>query len=134
VNGTVMTRVSSVSEKSAGCNNGKNDKSVDPVIKMLHNVKLNNDKYMHKLLIFGDSILRESARTVRTLLSEKYNVLSVVKPGADFKELTESLKNEVLTLTFMDALVLGSGSNNCDRYKLKTALILIVVSKNEQSY
>jgi hypothetical protein len=26
----------------------------------------------------------------------------------------------------MDALVLGSGSNNCDRYKLKTALKLIV--------
>jgi hypothetical protein len=101
---------------SAGCNSGKNDKSMDPVIKMLHNVKLSDDKYMHKLLIFGDSILRGSAGTVRTLLSEKYSVLSVNKPGADFKELTQSLKNEVL----------GSGSNNCDRYKLKTALKLIV--------
>jgi hypothetical protein len=38
-------------------------------------------------LIFGDSILRGSAGTVRTLLNEKYNVLSVIKPGADFKEL-----------------------------------------------
>jgi hypothetical protein len=84
VNGTVKASVSSVSGKCAGCNSGKNDKSVDPVIKMLQNVKLKNDKYMHILLICGNSILRESAGTVRTLLSEKYNVPSVVKPGADF--------------------------------------------------
>jgi hypothetical protein len=38
---------------------------------------------MHKLLIFGDSIPRGSAETERTLISEKYNVFSVIKPGAN---------------------------------------------------
>jgi lysophospholipase L1-like esterase len=74
--------------------------------------------------MFGDSFFRGSAENVRTFLSEKCDVFSVVKPGADLSELTQSMKNEVLTLTYTDTLVLGGGSNDLDKYKSKTALKL----------
>jgi hypothetical protein len=68
--------------------NDKNDKSGGSLTRMLHNVKLNGGKKEHELLMFCDSILRGSAEIMRTLLNEKY----VVKPGADLRELTQSLK------------------------------------------
>jgi hypothetical protein len=46
-------------------------------------VKVIESKKPHKLLILGDSILKGSAELVRSLIGEKYNVSSVVKPGAD---------------------------------------------------
>jgi hypothetical protein len=68
-----------------------------------HNVKLNGGKKVSNYL-FGDSFLKGSAEIVRTILSEKCNVLSVIKLGADLKELTQSLKKEVLTLTSRDII------------------------------
>jgi hypothetical protein len=105
--------------------NGNNIKPGAQAINTLLNQKPICCKMVHKLIMFGDSFLRGSPEIVRTSLSEKCDVLSVVNPGADLSELTQSLKNEVLTLTFMDALVLGGGSNDLDRHKFKTALKLV---------
>jgi hypothetical protein len=52
-----------------------------------------------------------------TYLSPKYDVLSVVKPSAGLNELTQSMNNEVLTLTFKDILVLGGGTDDLDKCK-----------------
>jgi hypothetical protein len=40
-----------------------------------------------------------SPGTVRTLSSDNYNVLSVIKPGANFKELTFSCMNKQIKET-----------------------------------
>jgi hypothetical protein len=114
-----------VLNKKACYLNGNNRKSGRWSSNTPHNVKPNGGKKAHKLLMFGDNFLKGSAEIVRTLLSEKCNVFSVVKPGSDLRELPQSLKNEVLTLTFMDTLVLCGGSNDLDKYKSIRALKLV---------
>jgi hypothetical protein len=114
-----------VLNKTACYLNGNNSKSGGLAINTPHNVKLNGGKKAHKLLMFGDSFLKGSAEIVRTTLSQKCNVLSVIKLGADLKELTQSMKNEVLTLISRDTLVLCGDSNHLDRYMSKTALELV---------
>lgn len=106
--------------------NGYN-KPLDSVtkVKSLHNTKQKYSKKSHKVIMIGDSFFRGAAENVRTFLNEKCDVFGVVKPGAGLSEITQSLKNDVLKLTFKDTLVLSGGTINLDRYKYTSALKLI---------
>jgi hypothetical protein len=80
-----------------------------------------------------DSFLRGAAENVRAYLRDKCNLLSVVKPGAGINEITQPMNNEISTLTSLDILILGGGSNGLDKCKAKTAfksIINFVTSNN----
>ncbi|PNF23935.1 hypothetical protein B7P43_G12110, partial [Cryptotermes secundus] len=78
-----------------------------------------------KLVMIGDSFLTGAAENVKSYLSDKYEVLSIVKPGAGLSVLTQSITEEVSALTSMEVLVLGGGSIDLDQCKVKTAYKLI---------
>jgi len=49
--------------------------------------------------MIGDIFFRGSAENVKTFLSEKFDVYSVVKPGSDLTTLTPSMEEDINTLT-----------------------------------
>jgi hypothetical protein len=70
--------------------------------------------------MLGSIFLRVAVENVRTHLRDKCD-LSVVKPGAGLNEVTQSVNNEISTLTPMDVLILGDGPKDLDKCKAKTA-------------
>jgi hypothetical protein len=91
-------------------------------VKSFHNTKQKYSKKTHKVIMIGDSFFRGAAENVRSFLNEKCDGFGVVKPGAGLSEITQSLKNDILKLTFKDTLVLSGGTINLDRYNYTSAL------------
>jgi hypothetical protein len=59
----------------------------------------------HTILIIGDSHVRGCASKLEDNLDETYNVIGIVKPGADIITLTNSIKDTILTLGKNDVMV-----------------------------
>jgi hypothetical protein len=68
----------------------------------------------HKIVLIGDSHLRDFSSEIKGMLKEGYECVSIVKPGATSKILTESLQETVRKLTQKDLLVLGCGTNDLE--------------------
>lgn len=62
---------------------------------------------------------------MKTFLSEKFDAYSIVKPGSDLTTSTQSVKEDINTLTNKDILLLGGGSSDLDKQNFKTVLKLI---------
>jgi len=58
------------------------------------------------------------ACALKPLLSSKYDLYSIVKPGSTTNELNETAKDEVRKLSHEDAIIICSGSNNYEVNKI----------------
>jgi hypothetical protein len=76
----------------------------------------------HKIVLIGDSHIRGYARNVKTLLSNNFELYSVVKPGSSSSDLKETAKEEISKLTYDDDFFLICiGTNDLDIKKSSLA-------------
>ena len=66
----------------------------------------------HKVLIIGDSHMRNCAADVQSSIKTNFAVQGVVKPGAGTNILVNSVKNEVKDLSKKDMVVFCGGTND----------------------
>jgi hypothetical protein len=83
-------------------------------------VNISKNKGNHTILIIGDSHIRGYATILKHNFDETYNVIRIVKPGADIMTLSNSVKDTTSTLGKNDALVFSGGANNISKKQLKT--------------
>jgi hypothetical protein len=76
-----------------------------------------NDK-KHKVLIIGDSHLREYSANIKTYLSDQFQVNGFIKPGAGTKIILGQITNEIENLLTSDFIILSCGSNDVGRIGL----------------
>jgi hypothetical protein len=106
VNGRVIPKVQNTRDSDTS---GNNIKPCDLLAETPTMMKSICSKETYKLVMIGDSFLRAAAENVKSYLSDKYEVLSIVKPGADLSVLNHSVMEEVSTLTSIEVLC-GNGS------------------------
>jgi hypothetical protein len=68
----------------------------------------------HKIVLIGDSHLRGFSSEIQFMLNEGYECVSIVKPGATSKTLSESSQETVRNLSQHDLLVFCCGSNDLE--------------------
>lgn len=73
------------------------------------NTKLNISE--HKLKIVGDSHLIGTEAKLNLHLKTKFEIFSWIKPGADKKELTDTLEKDFKCLGRKDVIVVNGGCN-----------------------
>jgi hypothetical protein len=72
----------------------------------------------HKVLIIGDSHLREYSANMNAYLSEQIQVSGIIKPGAGTKIILGQITNEIEKLSSSDFIILSCGSNDLGRVRL----------------
>jgi hypothetical protein len=68
----------------------------------------------HKIVLIGDSHLRGFSSEIQFMLNKGYECVSIVKPGATKKTLSESSQETVKKLTQNDLLVFCGGTNDLE--------------------
>jgi len=76
----------------------------------------------HKILIIGDSHVRNCASNVKSNINGNFKVQGIVKPGAEAIILTNSVKNEIKSLSKSDVVVFCGGANDVGRNNATKAL------------
>ena len=71
----------------------------------------------HKVLIIGDSHMRNCAANVQSCIKNNFAIQGVVKPGAVTNILVNSAKNEVKGLSKKDMVVICGGANDIGKKK-----------------
>jgi hypothetical protein len=93
------------------------NKNVDSVL-----IPLNlNAKHSDQLI--SGSHMGECANKTKNNLNKMYNVMGLVKPGANIRNLYTSAKNLVETLTKSDVLVFSGGTKDVGKYNSEEGLI-----------
>jgi hypothetical protein len=89
----------------------------------------------HRIILIRDSIIKGYACNLKSLLSNNYDLYSIVKPGSTTSELKESAKDEVSQLTHDDVLVMCSGTNDCElnKFSLTFHNIMSFIKKNNHT-
>jgi hypothetical protein len=72
----------------------------------------------HKVLIIGDSHLREYSANIKTYLSDQFQVSGFIKHGAGTKIILGQITNEIENLLTSDFIILSCGSNDVGRVRL----------------
>ena len=91
-------------------------------------VKINNcssatqHNKAHKILIIGDSHIRNRAANVKSNIKSNFKVQGVVKPGAGVEILTNSMINEIKSLSKSDVVVFCGGAKDVGRNNSSKAL------------
>jgi hypothetical protein len=85
VNGRVIPKVQNTRDSYTS---GNDIKPCDFVSETPTMMKSNCSKETYKLVMIRDSFLRGAAENVKSYLSDKYEVLSIVKPGVGLSVLT----------------------------------------------
>ena len=65
----------------------------------------------HKVILNGDSNIREYVYNLKPLLNNSYELYSVIKPGAS-TELKDSAKEEISQLSYDDVIVICYSTND----------------------
>jgi hypothetical protein len=86
----------------------------ESTVKVLDNKAKYSSCSKHKILVMGDSHLRECAAKIIASLDTRFNVCGIVKPGSNTESLIEMVKGEVGKLTMNDFLIICSGTNDTD--------------------
>jgi hypothetical protein len=71
----------------------------------------------HRIVLIRDSHIKGYACNLKSLLSNNYDFVSVVKPGSTTNELKESTKEEVSKLSHDDLIIICSGTNDYEPNK-----------------
>jgi hypothetical protein len=71
-------------------------------------------KPSHIVSIIGDSHLRNLATNVHQFINSKYEISSIVKPGAKLKQIVLSNENELKNLGKKYSIVINGGTNDLD--------------------
>ena len=77
--------------------------------------KVSEPKTDHKTVLVG------WAENMETYLTINYKFFSTVKPGANMRILTNSVKNNISNLTFKDTVVFCTGLNDVSNGNLTPA-------------
>jgi hypothetical protein len=96
--------------------------------------KLPSQRKVHKIMIIGDSHARGCSERVKNLLSNKFEVNGLVKPGTGTDVLTNSAKNEVRKLTKRDVIVFWGGANDVSKNNSKIGLRHIINFVKDNSH
>jgi hypothetical protein len=76
----------------------------------------------HKVLIIGDSHLRNCAANIKSTIKDNFEVQGIVKPGAGANVLAKSVEKEVRSLTKNDVVVFCGGGNDIGRNNSSKAI------------
>ena len=76
----------------------------------------------HKVLIIGDSHARNCVNLLQDNLSSDFKVTSFVKPGANMKEIVNTVSNEIKTLQGDDLVVVWGGANDIRKNNMREAI------------
>ena len=86
-----------------------------------------NSRIQHKVFILGDSHFRGGIGKLRSVLSSKFEVSGVIRPGASSDKIVSSSSDELRSLHLQDVLILNAGAN--DVYKNSKELALTKITK-----
>ena len=90
-------------------NNG--DKYPSVTKKKTHGAGAKLNKFELKVKIIGDSHLKGNAARINQYLNTKFEACSLIKPGANAKQLVDSLET--------DFKCLGRKGHDCDKWRYK---------------
>jgi len=103
---------------------------VNPKVKSYQTRKVNTrsvespNKGKKKVIIIADSHIRNCATRLQENLNSKYIVFGFVKPGAQMKEISKSVNEELRSLKCDDFVVVWGGANDISKNNTKEALKL----------
>jgi lysophospholipase L1-like esterase len=85
--------------------------------------------------ILGDSHLKGSSTRINQYLNTKFEISSLIKPGACINQLVLSQENELNCLGKNDAIVINGGTNdidnpNCKENEIIASMIQFVLKYN----
>jgi hypothetical protein len=75
-----------------------------------------------RIILIGDSNIKEYVFNLKPLLSSNYELYSVVKPGSTTSELKKTAKKEINQLSHDDLIVICSGTNDYELNELSLTL------------
>ena len=93
--------------------------------KILPQSRERSSKTKHKILIIGDSHARNCANLLQGNLSTEFKVASLVKPGANMSEITNTAREELNTLRNDDLIVVWGGANDTRKNNMREAVKLV---------
>jgi hypothetical protein len=93
-----------------------------------------NNKYDHKVRIIGDSHLNGSAARIIQYLNTKFEVCSLIIPGAHTNQLVHSQKMELKYLERKDVIVINGGTNDIDNNSTKRNGVSVMMTQSMQKY
>ena len=108
--------------------NGRIPISRNDKVNTKRTVKINNcssatqHNKAHKILIIGDSHIRNCAANMKSNIKSNFKVQGVVKPGAGVDILANSMINEIKSLSKSDVVVFCGGANDVGRNNSSKAL------------
>jgi len=88
----------------------------------------------HKVHIIGDSHLKGSATKINQYLNTNFVASSVIKPGANIKQIVYSQETEFKCLGKKDVIVVNGGTNDLDNNTEKTKTALVHMLQFAQKY
>jgi hypothetical protein len=83
----------------------------------------------HKVKILGDSHLRGTASKIDQHLNTKFEVCSWIKPGANTKEIVNTLVTDLKCLGKQNVIVVNGGSNDIGSKENRTHKVLIQMTQ-----
>jgi hypothetical protein len=114
---TINGQVSSHKSDEVGATD---DKEIVNCVKVLPVDRLSSkssyDKE-HKVLIIGDSYIRNCAENVKSIIKDNFDVQGFVKPGARTDVLVNSAKNYIKKLSKSDIIIFYGGVNDASGNK-----------------
>ena len=89
----------------------------------------------HKVILIGDSNIREYVYNLKPLLNSSYELYSVIRPGASTNELKDSAKEEISQLSYDDVIVICYGTNDYEvnNFSLTLQNIVNFLTNNNQT-
>jgi hypothetical protein len=88
----------------------------------------------HKVRIIGDSHLRDTVARINQYLNTKFEVCSLIKPGAYTKQLVDSMKTDFECLEKEDVIVTNGGANDIDKHSNNMKGVLAKMPQFIQKY
>jgi hypothetical protein len=81
-----------------------------------------SEKKKHKIIIIGDRHGREGASSLIYNLGNEFEVQGIIKPGADIKAITNTVKEDIKLLMKNDIVVVLGGTGDMSRNEMSSGL------------
>ena len=88
----------------------------------VHNKKKCSHLKKHRIILIGDSNIKSYASSLKSILSNNYEIYSIVKPESTTSALNESAKREVSQLMQDNVIIICSGTNDYEDNKFSWTL------------
>jgi hypothetical protein len=93
-----------------------------------------NNKLDHKVKIIGDSQLKGITAKINQYLNTKFEVSSLIKPGAHMNQLVHTQEMELQCLGRKDIIVINGGTNDINNVSSKRNKISVMMTQFIQKY